>query len=363
MMIDWLEFVAPWAHDDPSPGHPFFGGDVLSTRPDPTHPDGEVPDWIVRKRVKVVGSYSFGMQLQSTDLDGRRCVRISGNPAKLLQGHNVFGSDDLPGLVRAVLSAVTLRFGIWPSFDDLCDWRAGNIRLQRVDVTRSVDLGSVARVRSAIRALDLSARMRNRGRGRVFDGTTLSFGQGSSHWGLKMYAKGVELQAKGKDHRLPLSLGFRDELAVFADGLLRQEVQLRRRELEKLGLGSVSDWKPGTAAHVHNVKLSLVQVSEGNLMDSIDVQSLPLRLRFPYVAWKAGHDVRSLLSHNRFYVYRRELLSLGIDIAVKQPEPVKPAPGLAVDSLQSIVHGPEADVPSWAKGTALYFEPRSGTTG
>ncbi|WP_317490894.1 phage/plasmid replication protein, II/X family, partial [Acinetobacter baumannii] len=42
------------------------------------------------------GSYSTKIQIQSvTDTQ----IYISGNPTKFLQGHNLFGSNDLVGLM------------------------------------------------------------------------------------------------------------------------------------------------------------------------------------------------------------------------------------------------------------------------
>lgn len=354
MMIDWLTFTAPFEHDT-GPFGPFFGGEVFATLPDSTHPSGEVPDWVVRKRIRLVSSWSTEMQVRSVEVDGRRCVQVSGNPAKLLQGHNVFGSDNLPGLVRSVLAKVCAARGVKPSAADCEDWAAGRIRLQRVDVTRSVDLGSLARVRSAIRALETCGRLRHRGRGHAFDGLSITFGQGSRRWSMTFYAKGPELTLKA--HGLPAVLAEHPELPAFADGLLRQELRLQSLELTKLGLESMAAWDAATPSRLHAAKLDAVEICEGNLMETLDLERLPPRLRAPYLAWKAGHDVRALYSRTRFYVYRRELLNRGVDIAVKQPEAPKAAPGVALESLSAIIKGPEAPVPAWAKGTELYFEP------
>lgn len=356
MMVDWLTFTAPFEHD-PGLGGPFYGGEILSTVPDPTHPDGEIPDWIVRKRIKLVGSWSADMQVRSVEVEGRRCVQVSGNPAKLLQGHNVFGSADLPGLVRTVLGRLCAARGVKPSLLDCADWRAGRIRLQRVDVTRSVDFGSLSTVRAAIRALDTCGRLRHRGRGHAFDGCSITFGKGSRRWSLTFYAKGAELALPS--HSLPLSLADHPQLPGYAAGLLREELRLQSLELVKLGLEWMAAWKADTLAELHAGKLASVDLSEGNMSDSLAVESLPPRLRAPYLAWKAGHDVRALYSRTRFYVYRRELLNRGIDIAVRQPGAVVTAAAvqLAAVPLRDLIMGPEAPVPEWAKGTSLYFEP------
>ena len=164
-MIDWLTFKAPLAHQA-GIGGPFFAGEVLSTIPDPTDPEGYALDWGVLKRKAMPGSHSSMIQVQSTtDEEGRSAVWVSGNPAKWFQGHNIFGTDDLAGLVLEMLHRVCASVGLVPSADDLALWAAGRIRLSRVDVTSSFDLGNLPRVRSALRALDASANLKHRGRG------------------------------------------------------------------------------------------------------------------------------------------------------------------------------------------------------
>ena len=53
-------------------------------------------EWLVHKKVTVEGSYSTKIQIQSlTDTQ----IYISGNPTKFLQGHNLFGSNDLVSIM------------------------------------------------------------------------------------------------------------------------------------------------------------------------------------------------------------------------------------------------------------------------
>ena len=56
-----------------------------------------------------------------------------------------------------------------------------------------------------------------------------------------------------------------------------------------------------------------------------------------------------------FYRYRREFLKHGIDIAIRQPsKPDNVIPLIRVLRPEAI-----AQVPDWAIGTPLYFDPRS----
>ena len=56
-------------------------------------------------------------------------LQISGNPSKFLQGHNVFGSDDVVALMSDVFDIVCQRFELQPTEQELCDVRSGNYEL------------------------------------------------------------------------------------------------------------------------------------------------------------------------------------------------------------------------------------------
>lgn len=353
-MIDWLTFVAPLSHKA-GEGGPFFAGEVLSTVPDPTHPDGVTLDWGVLKRKSMEGSYSATIQVQSTtDEAGRPAIWVSGNPAKWFQGHNIFGSDDLPGLVLEMLHRVCASVGVSPSAEDLELWRAGVIRLSRVDVTSSFDLGSLARVRAALRALDASANLKHRGRGH-YRGDSIVFGEKSRRWSLTLYAKGAELQAGGKHGLHPLLAD--TSLPSLADGLLRAEVRMLGLELVQEQLEYVFRWGDNAASELHQRMLSGLQIAEATMIDAPTLDGLPGRLQLTYQAWKAGQDLRATLARNTFYRYRRELLKHGVDIAVKQE---RQGPDLSnVVPLRVVLNAYPLAVPDWAVGTPLYFEPRA----
>lgn len=352
-MIDWLTFVAPLAHVGGEKG-PFYAGEVMATRPDPTHPDGFILDWSVWKRKSFEGSYSSVIQIQSTtDERGQPAIWVSGNPAKWFQGHNVFGTSDIAGLVLEMLHRVCRSVGIVPSADDLALWDAGLIKLTRVDVTHSFDLGTLPRVRNAIRSLDATANLRHRGRG-IFKGDSLIFGKGSRRWSLTLYAKGAELNVKG--HALPLDLAD-SSIAKLAQGLLRAEVRMQSLQLVAEHLEYLCYWGENAGSELHSRLLSGLQIAEASMLDARLLDGLPGRLQLAYNNWREGHDLRSILPARTFYRYRLELLKHGIDIAVKQE---RTGPDLSnVVPLRTVLHAYPMNVPDWAVGTPLYFEPRA----
>jgi II/X family phage/plasmid replication protein len=351
-VIDWLTFVAPLAHEAGEKG-PFYAGEVMATKPDLTHPDGYTLDWSIWKRKSFEGSYSSSIQIQSTtDEMGRPAIWVSGNPAKFFQGHNIFGSSDMQGLVLEMLHRICASVGLTPSADDLVLWNAGIIKLTRVDVTHSFDLGSLARVRNALRSLDATANLKHRGRGH-FKGDSLTFGKGSRRWSLTLYAKGAELEVKGHEMHLQLQA---TQLPALAQGLLRAEVRMLSLQLVAEHLEYVAYWGENAGSELHSRLLAGLQIAETTMLDAQSIDGLPPRLVAVYQLWRDGHDLRGIYPRNTFYRHRTALLKHGIDIAVKQERTGQDMTNVV--PLRTVLHAYPVDAPSWAVGTPLYFEPR-----
>jgi len=342
-MIDWVDFVAPLVHDE-GQGSPFYAGEVMSTTP-----EGEL-DWGIFKRMQMLGSYATTVQVRSARMaDGRQGVRVSGNLVKWFQGHNIFGTNDLRGLVLESLSKILEIGKIAASIDELQSWTIGDIELLRVDCTESANFGNEKRVLNALRSLDQSANLKFRGRGQ-FNGHSLLFGKGSRNWSLTLYSKGTELQK----HKLPEGLRG-TPLQAFADGLLRMEFRLLSMHLKKLGLSKLWAWCENTASSVHQIMLQNLQISDATMIDSDVIESLPTRYKLIYQSWKDGHDLRTILTRPTFYRHRRALLAYGVDISIKQDR--HEAETSNVVPIRVVLVGKPVDVPEWAYNTPLFFQP------
>lgn len=342
-MIDWVDFVAPFVHNE-GEGSPFYAGEVMSTTP-----EGEL-DWGIYKRMQMLGSHSSTIQIRSGRmLDGRQAIKVSGNLVKWHQGHNVFGTNDMKGLILESLSKIMQKGNLSPSISEMESWVKGDIELSRSDVTESADFGNEKRVLNALRSLDQSANLKLRGRGQ-FNGHSLLFGKGSRNWSLTLYSKGTEMNK----HKLPE--GLRDSpLRAHADGLLRMEFRILSMHLKKLGLQKLWAWNENTASTVHQMMLQNLQISDATMLDSDIIDSLPTRYKLMYQSWKDGHDLRTILPRNTFYRYRRALLGYGVDIAIKQDR--HEAASSNVVPIRVVLVGKPATVPEWAYNTPLYFQP------
>jgi II/X family phage/plasmid replication protein len=346
-MIDWLSLVVPCKH-----ATPIMGGQVLSVSS-----VGEV-EWLSCKRTTVAGSFSTGLQLRTATHTADPCthLEISGNPVKFFQGHNLWGTDDLPGLVQATIDHLVTHLGLQPTDADRAAWAAGEVQITRVDCTQSFHLRSLGEVLAWLRAAEQTSHLAHRGRGQLVKGSTLYFGKNSRRWSLKLYAKGQEIKAKGHGQDSILSL---PSAVEWANRTLRAELTLRSMELKRLQLDYVRNWFPvdgvpfAVTDRLLRERLGAMTMTTTAHLSAEVMESLKPALRAAVAAWEAGHDLRSMFSRATFYRYRAELLQHGIDIATLVPREVS-----NVVPLHRVLEAVPASVPDWAEGTALYFEPR-----
>lgn len=346
-MIDWLTMMVPLRHAEP-----LNAGHVVSIQP-----TGEI-EWQTSKRLQVEGSHDERVSVRTATHTPDRCtfLEIKGNPVKFFQGHNLWGTDDLPSLAVAMCEAVAalLKLEVHPA--DRAAWMAGDIRLTCVDATESFHLGNRAEVLAFLRSAEQTAHLAHRGRGQLVKGSTLYFGKNSRRWALKLYAKGPEIERKGHRQEIILAL---PHAKAWADRTLRAELRLHSMELRRIGLDYVRDWQPldelpsaVTAQLLRDRFEGMTMTTTAHLSDSI-LETLRPALRMVVQAWEAGHDLRQQLPHRTFYKYRKELLPHGIDIATRMPREVS-----NVVPLYRVLEAKPAQVPDWAIGTPLYFEPR-----
>jgi hypothetical protein len=376
-VIDWLTFdVRGVLH------RPISGG-ALVAFDDAT---GDV-EWKTVRRKSVEGSASSTVQIRSGDVDPSgfaSSLHFSGNPSKFLQGHNLYGSDDLPSLVyqcaaQAFTNALHVRaagaFGHVDSIEQAAtlhtlalaldsrpkrhdtvrapaktyrgstvrpvatlpgqathDVDSPHVRLSRVDVNYMADLGSDHDVLQWLAHARRFATFNNRA-ARADAASTVYFASGKSRRArLKFYAKGPEFIVNGPralrglaDEQQSLVYRERALLADTASGKLRCEVGLHRVALEELGLRYAADWTTNTARYTW---LSIMENFDmPSPADTVDTSALPKHLAFAYHAWKGGEDLRAPGRYSRaqWYRLRAELRALvGVDIAQPCADPLPP---------------------------------------
>lgn len=275
---------------------------------------------VVRERPRwetARGSYAAGIQITQAIPTGqmldsaarfgflcspRSVLRLSGNPSKFLQGHNVAGPSvaQLGPVLQAL--ARSLADGFRPPDAESDTLPA--VQRSRVDVTTSCDLGSHQMVHDWLRFAATNTRTRH-GRARDSSGTVY-WGKNSTRWSLKAYCKHCEL----RQHPPPDPDLLRD-LLDWTEPQLRIELTLRRPELKDRGtLDESIIWD-----FFRRVEVSAAVMKE----------QAPEDLRSPVRAalqlWYSGTELATLYPRRTLYKYRKEILeATGIDVLLPKVE-------------------------------------------
>lgn len=305
-------------------------------------PGGEL-DWQSPCRKSVEGSYRASITVRSIGGagDGRAThLLLSGNPAKFLQGHNVFGSDDLLPLIYDTFLVICKSLEIEPSLEELRQIKQGDYIIKNIDINRSFELPTRADVRAWLRAMEFKSKTRH---GRPSSkGGTLYFGKGTSRWKIKAYCKGEELEA-GKKHGLPDELQ-NTPLKSWADNKLRVELTLLKKELQEIGIGKAKDLTVSKIDELYSQYIGRIEMSEQIALSSEDQLKLPTKFQSTYLHWNNGMDLRAILPKATYYRHRKALLEYGIDIALRKEK----ADRSNVIPLIRVLEARPADVPEWA---------------
>lgn len=335
-MIDWLK-LRLWI---PAAGR--IPGDLVCI----FTPDGELK-WQKVKAAEIGGSYESNVHAYACPVTGR--LVIDGNPVKFFQGHNIFGTDDIHGLSRAISAHVIERLQLEVTESELHDLERGDIELARVDLTGMYSVGSLDNARAAVRALGDRATLRHRGRGTLGRDGTAYWGKHSRRSATKAYAKGHELL----DHKLPKGIPHGDALIAFAQDKLRIEHVLRGMELKARQLDRVIYWESSTAAMLYSEMTGKLSVPDNIELSPTMLEGLSPRLRLAYAAWLRGDDLRATLPRKTFYRYRKQLLEVGVDIVTLRPAEAR----ASTLQLVNIINAVPVGVPDWAHGTPVYYQP------
>lgn len=309
----------------------------------------ELIEYDIANRLSIQGSYDSSITIRS-HTDG--VVEISGNPAKFLQGHNVFGTNDLKYIVAKLIDRLCQidELELNPTDAEYDAIQTGGYFLTRVDVNEHFSFPSAAVARSWLRAAGNSANMKFRGAG-VFKEGTLYFTPQSRRFVPKIYFKYDEINSKDKKHRLPDELLQVKELLEYAEKSLRFEIKILSTQLAEWSLNLGCNWTHETPTMLIKEQfIDKLQLSANMALDHSILETLPKRLVPVYALWEQGHDLRQFYSKSAFYRWRSNLMEYGIDIAIVkdiESEPVNVVP--MIRYLEAVPMG----IPNWAYGKGL----------
>ena len=301
--------------------------------------DGNV-EWLSQSWLPVEGSHSTNIMVKSLT---PQTIQISGNPAKWLQGHNLFGTNNLMKLMWLFFLSLheQLSDELSPTIDQLEMIENGRYSVSRVDINETWHLKNQFDVKAWIRSAGQKVNMPYRGKG-VFSGDTLYWGKGSKYYYLKCYSKGDEINSKKSNFPDELRT---PEMLEYADKALRLELVLCSKALREWHLNMPCVWLPDMpkmllVEHVRNLEMS----NNFKLSDDV-LNNLPTRMKLAYLGWLSGEDLRQILPKNTFYRYRRKLKEYDIDIALVR-DLDKPADN--VIPLIRVLEAEPVGIPDWA---------------
>lgn len=252
---------------------------------------------------------------------------LSGNPVKLLQGHNLWGSDALLPLYLEAGQFVREHVGMFPGPATWQSCEFSRPRFTRLDLTRSYRFDTQAEADDYIRFVAGNARSRH-GAATLIGGSTAYFGQHSRRWTMKIYAKHHELihEARKLSRRVLQYVtphaGVHRDLLDWSQGVARFELTLRSPELESLNAPELAaqtlqaDYLRALWQHYFD-RITMTENATMNTASPLLEPTLPGRLKAALLAWRTGSDLRAMYPRNTFYRYRLEILAkTGIDVSV-----------------------------------------------
>jgi II/X family phage/plasmid replication protein len=338
-MIDWLGLKIPVQHS------PIKGNKTLVISP-----DGElIGRWT--DGLNTLGSFESSIYLstifESDDVGAGTILYFNGNPAKFLQGHNVFGINDVNLLVYRCLLRIEQIHKLGINLLLLRNVIASS-KITRVDINKSFNVGSIERVRSFIQALEFKAKTRH-GKSQL-TGNTLYFGKKSKKWTIKIYSKYDELKSRSKKHYLDVKIFTEKQIQLleqFSEKTIRIELTLRSEELKK-PINQISYLRDLTVEKINNIYkkyIGRLEMTEQIKLEPVIVHKIPRNVRSTYRLWADGYDLRNELTKATYYRHRKILKEFNIDIALTIYKEEKLS---NVVPLITIIEAKSVGIPDWA---------------
>ena len=277
-------------------------------------------------------------------------IEISCSPLSYLQQHNLFGCNDLVGLVSGVFYLVAEKLEINVDEQTARRIRVGNYELLRVDVAANYWMPNAESVEDAVRKIGLCWFLQNK-RVSVYPGQTAYLNQHSEYWSLKFYAKLNQMIASKK--KIP----HKDSLFRYASRVVRGELMLKAKELRSRQLNRGHAWSDKSLPK----KLLLEKVEESGLVGEVklrlypkELKNLSPSLKRAYIAWVHGESVRSLYAPANYYRLVSQFNEFGVDISKAPPPNSVTMPQLSELFSEDKIRR----WPVWAMDKGLVFIPK-----
>lgn len=290
---------------------------------------------LIRHNTKLYGNkfylrHPFGLGNPAVYFDFEdRSLYFETSLPKLLQGHNVFGTNRLEYLCLAVIRLIYRQLGLKCTSQERHEIKEHGIRLGRIDGTCSFSFESPRQVVEAAEAIweQLRAEGCNCSAFAKFDFESVYNRQNSTRVTDKFYNKHVELLK----NKIPLTVVERDYILEFVRTLLRFEVTWRAKELKHLELEYADQWSLELLKTMMQKRLESFNF-QGVIKErlkTVQISNLNASCSMFYGLWTQGAKLSTyrhnrtlarardhILEHHHVDIYRRA--GTGCDISLKE---------------------------------------------
>lgn len=256
-----------------------------------------------------ISSIAVGFYPEGNGFNQWPHIRLKASPAKILQGHNIFGSEDPRQGAMQMLA--TLRQAYPKIYQHLAIDRA---KVCYVDCTYSARLESRFWVNHIFKFLENLANIRTK----INRNTDyLQLGQGSEYNRQKFYMKDQEVEAdyqaaKRRREKSRIEILSDTRLRDWAQNLLRLEATVGKRKFEALGIPTdlkgflkFNDWfkkihgEP-LARHLWRQCFSSVfEQVEGHTMKDVDDSAVKLKIDSKFITYKTNSKTGKVTVNKR----------------------------------------------------------------
>ena len=295
-MTEMLKNKLNWLRDNPHPNIKFYGNQLQLKHP------FSGKRWTIK-----ISWYKNELLFESESL------------AKIVQGHNIYGTNNLHWLCMEIVRKVYEILGIEFSRHERQQMdnqnRGLGFRLIRVDVACSWRLQSKDVLASCIKEIYSQTRFSGgkwSAYGRDGEIETVYNAQRSSRISDKFYNKARELLK----HKIPATVADKDWMLANAISMLRFEATLRGKELKRLELDYSKDWTRTEVMAMIAKRLAKFKFTGmiKPILEPDEIAGLTSVQKTYYTLWRGGAKFYTTKDYPPLKNARNQLLDFGVDI-------------------------------------------------
>lgn len=339
-MIDLVDITFPFRHKP-------FGTERIKV------PENAVAKQTISKRFsRTVSLQPNGIPIKVTSLDSGSSINIRATPLTPLQGHNVFGSNDVRMLCSTLICAVVKALKLTYTEQQRAAWQAGDFALNALDITQRFALPDGVTQKQIFEHILRNSAWESRP-AVIPEGTGVRVEAPRRNAAFLFYDKAQKLADQRTRSFKYLRAVVGEDAAKIWQGLnvaasnsVRVELKLEKKYLSQHKLTRGAAWTEEKVRKIFWEEIAHLRLESyvplEQLRDKID--GVDKHLRNILELWARDAPVKSLCPVSTFDRHRRAIRkATGIDILLDRPmiDPLPLAEIFSVDNMRP-------DFPKWA---------------